>query len=97
MYDHERSLVKELADKPFALIGVNTDDSLETFQKAVKKNNLNWRSFYDSDQSICKSYSIRAFPTIMLINAEGVIVSTNPGRGSDLDAKIKALIGALQP
>ena len=25
MYPHERSLVKTLADKPFALIGVNSD------------------------------------------------------------------------
>ena len=97
MYDHERSLVKELADKPFALIGVNTDRDLETFKNAVKDNNLNWRSFYDGSKDITKSYSIRAFPTIMLIDAEGVIVSTNPGRGEVLDEKIKALLGAMEP
>ena len=26
MYPHERSLVKKLAEKPFALLGVNSDD-----------------------------------------------------------------------
>lgn len=97
MYEHERSLVKELADKPFALLGVNTDSSLEVFQNAVKKNNLNWRSFYDADKSICKSYGIQSFPTIMLINEEGVVVSTSPGRGPIIDEKIKALINKMQP
>ena len=37
MYPHERSLVIEMKDKPFALIGVNSD-SLERAKKAVKEN-----------------------------------------------------------
>ena len=97
MYDHERSLVKELADKPFALLGVNTDRTLETFQNAVKDNNLNWRSFYDGKREISKSYGIRGFPTIMLIDADGVVVANSVGAMKDLDAKIKALLGAMEP
>ena len=40
MYPHERSLVKQLADKPFALIGINSDRDIETARKAVTKKNL---------------------------------------------------------
>ena len=32
MYPHERSLVKRLKDKPFALIGVNSDANKETLR-----------------------------------------------------------------
>ncbi|MFT7537813.1 MAG: hypothetical protein ACI85K_003774, partial [Hyphomicrobiaceae bacterium] len=45
MYPHERSLVEEMKDKPFALIGVNSDSSVEKAKAAIAKNSLNWRSF----------------------------------------------------
>ena len=35
MYPHERSLVKKLADKPFALVGVNSDDDLDELKKVL--------------------------------------------------------------
>ena len=37
MYPHERSLVKRLANEPFALIGVNSDKDLEKLQKKIAK------------------------------------------------------------
>ena len=48
MYPHERSLVIEMKDK-LALIGVNSD-SLERAKKAVKENELNWRSFQNQPE-----------------------------------------------
>ena len=89
MYDHERSLVSELSGKPFALVGVNTDDDLETIRKVVAEKNLTWRSFYDDGHSISRSYGISAFPTIILIDDKGVIQSINP---RDLDHSINELI-----
>ena len=90
MYGHERSLVKKLADKPFALVGVNTDDDLEMIRGVVKKKNLIWRSFWDGgDMSISQSYGISAFPTIILIDHEGVIREINP---RDLDGAIEELV-----
>jgi hypothetical protein len=46
MYPHERSLVKRLADKPFALIGVNSDDDKKELKKRMAEERINWRSFY---------------------------------------------------
>jgi len=47
---HERSLVKNLADKPFVLIGVHLNyegDDASTVKKLMVMNQLNWRSFVD--------------------------------------------------
>ncbi len=89
MYDHERSLVTELSGKPFALVGVNTDDDLDTIRKVVAEKNLIWRSFYDGQGAISQSYGINAFPTVILIDDLGVIRSINP---RDLDYSINELI-----
>jgi len=54
MYRHERSLVKQLADKPFVLIGVNSDQgisgkNLQQLRETIKKKNLTWRSFQNEN------------------------------------------------
>src|SRR6476659_9551582 len=74
MIPHERSLVKELEGKPFAIIGVNTD-SPEEYAKQVKELPVTWRSFADGnpDGPLCKSWSISGFPSVFVIDHEGVI------------------------
>ena len=47
MYPHERSLVKKLKDKPFALIGVNSDRDRDTIKQVCKDKNISWRSFWN--------------------------------------------------
>jgi hypothetical protein len=78
MYDHGRSLVNEMkeAGEPFALIGVNVNDELEHIQSVVKEKNLNWRSFFaGEDLTIPTDYNIQAFPTIVIIDAQGIVRS----------------------
>lgn len=78
MYDHERSLVNDMekAGKPFALIGVNVGDELEHIQQAVKDKELNWRSFFaGQDQTIPSAYNIKVYPTVIIIDAEGIVRS----------------------
>ena len=45
MYPHERSLVKRLKDKPFALIGINSDADKEKLRPRMVEENITWRSF----------------------------------------------------
>ena len=47
MYPHERSLVKQNADRPFALLGVNSDSDREVIKQTVIEKELTWRSFWN--------------------------------------------------
>ena len=73
MYPHERSLVMEMHDKPFALIGVNSDDVARA-KKAVKENELNWRSFQNSpegsERSISDVWRVQGWPTIVVLDQD---------------------------
>ena len=76
MYPHERSLVKQLNGKPFALIGVNSDDDVEELRGIIKKKKLTWRSFQNKagvDGPISTAWNIKGWPTVFIIDAEGVI------------------------
>ena len=79
MWPHERSLVKQLAGKPFAVIGVNiSEPNTSALKKVVEKENLTWRSFSDPPTSegrgaIAKKWNLAGTPTIYLIDHKGVI------------------------
>jgi len=77
MYPHERSLVKKMADKPFALVGVNSDKDRAALKPALEKEHITWRSFWNGDKGtggpISAEWGVRGWPTLYLIDHRGVI------------------------
>ncbi len=93
MYPHERSLVERMKDKPFALIGVNSD-SKEQVTAAIENNNITWRSFWDGGSPggpIASAWGVNGWPTIYVIDDRGVIRYKNV-RGQALDQAVDELI-----
>ena len=95
MIPHERSLVKQLSDKPFALIGVNSDGEIEDARKAVEELKINWRSFWNGENGtfgpIAVKWNIDSWPTTYLIDAKGIIRYKDE-RGEELDKAIEKLM-----
>jgi hypothetical protein len=75
LYPFERSLVARLKNKPFVIVGVNSDGDKAALQKAMKKENITWRSFWDrsTDGSIHTIWNIQVWPTIYVIGPKGAI------------------------
>jgi hypothetical protein len=96
MYPHERSLVERLQDKPFALLGVNSDTDREELKQAIKTERINWRSWWDGDTKgpIHKRWQVRGWPTLFLIDHNGVIRQKFEGAPpvETLDRAIKQLL-----
>lgn len=96
MYPHERSLVKQLANQPFALIGVNSDDDLEVIREVVKEKNISWRSFQNeegSEGTISEVWGIKGWPTIFILDEKGVI--RWKGHSGDIDTEITKLLAEM--
>ena len=93
MYPHERSLVKRLEGQPFALLGVNSD-SRERLRRAMKKENITWRSWWDGGNTsgpIAKAWNVKGWPTIYVLDAKGVLRHRDL-RDKELDAAVDALL-----
>ncbi len=73
MYPHERSLVKKLQGRPFALLGVNSDGDREAVRHLVASKGLNWRSWWDSDRRIAARWKVEHWPTLYVLDAQGVV------------------------
>jgi hypothetical protein len=98
MYPHERSLVKRLADKPFALLGINSDDDRDKVKKVMATNLLSWRSWWDggsTDGPIQTAYNVSHWPTIYVLDGEGVIRYIDV-RGKALDEAVDKLLAEIE-
>jgi hypothetical protein len=74
MVPHERSLVKRLESKPFALLGIDVDDERKTCQDTEESKKMTWRSWFDGRGGpISKQWNVHSLPTIYVLDAKGVI------------------------
>lgn len=99
MIPHERSLVKKMEGKPFALIGVNTDGDRNMVKQRSKKDRVTWRSFYDGKTGkIPSAWKVQGFPTLYLIDHQGVVRKMWLGgpNPKELEAEIDKLVKAAE-
>ena len=97
MYPHERSLVEQLNDKPFALIGVNSDSDLDEVRETIKENKLAWRSFQnkrEGQKPISEIWQVRGWPTMYILDGTGKIRFANIKRDK-IDAAITELLSEM--
>ncbi len=98
MYPHERSLVEKLADKPFALIGVNSDRDLDSLKKVLEEEKITWRSFWNGPKGtsgpISTAWNVSGWPTLYILDAEGKIRFKNV-RGTRMDSAIETLLAEM--
>ena len=100
MFPHERSLVKRMAEekKPFALVGVNSDKSRKECKAKNEEQQITWRSFWNGEEGtqgpISKTWEVRGWPTLYLIDHKGVIRHKYLGNPGDavLDKNIEDLV-----
>ncbi len=98
MYPQERQMVQTLQSRPFALLGINCDDNREAVREAVRRQGLNWRSWYDGGAEggrIRRDWHITGFPTIFVLDGKGVIRYKGV-RGPELDAAVTRLLQEVE-
>jgi Thioredoxin-like len=96
MYPHERSLVKELSDKPFVILGINSDKDREALKKVVEDEKITWRSWFDGGKiggPIASQWNVQGWPTIYVIDQKGVIRDKSVGYRPTIDMTIHQLLG----
>jgi hypothetical protein len=91
--------VKQLAGKPFALIGVNGNISEPAKLKEVMaRESLSWRSFVDTG-AITAAWNAPGTPSYYVIDHRGMIRHKwvgNPG-AKTIDAALEKLILEVKP
>ena len=87
-------------DKGFEVVGVCLDSSREKLESFVEARKIPWVNLFEDnaawDHPLATGYGIMAIPTVILINAEGKVVSLK-ARGAELGRLLEKELGPVDP
>ena len=96
---HEKELAEYFKGRPFALMGVSGDYQKDKAAKAVIKNQISWRTFWDGKEGpggpIAKAWNVHFWPTVYVLDQQGIIRQKNL-RGKRLDGPLEKLVKAVE-
>ncbi len=87
-------------DDGFEVVGVCLDTSREKLESFVEARKVPWINLFEDnagwDHPVANHYGIMAIPTVILINAEGKVVSLK-ARGPELGRLLQEELGPIDP
>ncbi|HTK78083.1 MAG TPA: TlpA disulfide reductase family protein, partial [Gemmataceae bacterium] len=82
MIPHERDMVKKHEGKPFVFISVSADEKKEKLKEFLEKEKMPWTHWWNGqDGGVVKKWNVRAFPTMYIVDAKGVLRAKIVGGG----------------
>jgi thiol-disulfide isomerase/thioredoxin len=88
-----RKLQKAHASDPFVLVSISSDRDEQEWRKFIDKNAMAWPQYLDLDREVQRLFDVKAFPTYVLIDKEGIERLRVVGSGFD---KASALANAIE-
>lgn len=92
-------LEQRFLDRPVAVVGVHsakflTERDPEHIRRAVERYHVQHPVVVDSEHEVWQSYAVRAWPTLILVDAEGYVRDEIRGEAEldDLTARVNALL-----
>ena len=78
-YPYQRLMLELYKDKPFTIVGINSDPKLEVAKKGKVDSHLPYRAFWDGNQEkntegpIAKAWGVTGWPAIYVLDKKGII------------------------
>lgn len=92
MYPLMRKLVNDSKTQPLVVLGVNNDESPARLAMLEDSKTVTWKNWHNPhDASITQDWGVEGFPTVVLIDQNGVIrhMKLSP---DEIEGKVKELI-----
>ncbi|HKP36956.1 MAG TPA: redoxin family protein [Pyrinomonadaceae bacterium] len=77
----------------FVMISVSSDGDEEKWKTFVGKEKMVWPQFLDRDRRVQRAFGVRAFPTYILLDHEGVIRYRASGMSMQKEASLENAVG----
>jgi len=94
-----RKVQKDHAGDPFVIVGISGDDDARAWRTFTDKEKMVWPQYRDEDRRLRSMFGVRAIPTYVLIDGEGIerlrVVGSgfheSRALGAEIDKQIKLL------
>jgi peroxiredoxin/cytochrome c-type biogenesis protein CcmH/NrfG len=76
----------------FVMIGVSSDGDEEKWKTFTAKEKMVWPQYLDRDHAVQRAFAVRAFPTYIVIDAEGIVRYRAVGMSFEKEANLTSAI-----
>ena len=97
MLPHEIKMVEKLKDRPFALLGLNSDGDRSVVNKILKQQGIKWRQgiLGSTKGALAAKWNVSGWPTVYVLDEKGVIRYRDL-RGDDLEKAVEKLLDEMK-
>lgn len=97
MIPNEQALVQSMTGKPFVLIGINSDgESRSALKEKFQNEKVTWPQFIEGrERTISQKWNVSAYPTLYIIDHEGVIRNRNIHGPEQVDQAVAGLLARI--
>jgi thiol-disulfide isomerase/thioredoxin len=93
MIPHEREMVARLKDKPFALVSISVDEEKKTLTDFLAREPMPWTHWWSgADGKVIDTLSVVIYPTIYIVDAQGVIRYKQLGSVGEFEKVVNLLL-----
>ena len=98
MLPHEIKMVEKLKNRPFALLGLNSDGDRSVVNKILKEQGIKWRQgiLGSTGAALPRKWNVSGWPTVYVLDEKGVIRARDL-RGDDLEKAVVKLLDEMKP
>ena len=90
-------MVERLKDKPFQLVSISVDEKMETLKDFLAKEKMPWTHWWAGAESkLVADWDIRGYPTIFVLDAQGVIRYKQAGAIGDFEKVVDGLLKEME-
>jgi peroxiredoxin len=94
--DYVQSMLDTMDTSRFVLLEVNVDDEKEKWRRYVEDHRLHGTQTYDEKKIMSELFSVKAYPTYVVIDGDGMVRMRAVGIEADLKAEVRKLLAANQ-
>lgn len=81
-----RTLHKRFEKEPLVMIGISSDTDAEKWRDFTVQNRMVWAQYLDRNRKVQSAFEIRAYPTYIVIDHEGIVRYRSSGMSWQKDA-----------
>jgi thioredoxin-like negative regulator of GroEL len=68
-----KDLLRKHSGTPLVLVSISVDQDEDTWRKFVSRQSMSWPQYRDQDRRLQEMFGVRAFPTYIVIDGDGII------------------------
>lgn len=91
---HLKEIYARYKDKGLEIVSIACNDTDEAWRAAVKRTGMSWISLFNGEgaDDAAKAYGIMAFPTMLIISPEGVILKRATGENEEFFNYLESIL-----